>query len=1159
MAKPKNLKEYYQQQQAIFQPIRNVLGPDYKDVENVTEKDIEGYILDNRIAEHRENQVKNNIVNALQTLSDDQLRQVYGKIKGPNADESGTEKDFIEKVRKGWTSALNPDRYGSTVDTMMDVFGEALGKDKVDGIINTPIQLYPGGPEYQSSKVYEPYANDIQKLRDRYTKTDDPEKNRQAAELLDRVSVSLQEVKPEVLAEYDGPRTRFTVEGYANYEDIVGRRVDIMRKKGLDTLGDGAFKDLVKPRIDDSGSPDFNVLEDSEYPVPMTEEQEKKLDELSKDKNVGLSEDTRRAVRELSQCMDELDYSIIGMPLSGQMFPPHKPTKEGENFFQAEQGEKYYAFWPLEAAKRDLVKAVKEGDLDKVRQAQEKYEKVEKTIDKCFTILKSDKLFDGPLFAPNVESTRASTGDLPEKYALDTTNQKKLNCIFMTYAQLKNAGMTMEDLVDDPTGTAKKLGKSMLEAGGLDSRQGSIGATLQNGMKGSFLMGSADRQLHYAWTTMDSGTHRGISGIIGMEKDLKRRGEFMAAFHLGMRSATKSIKEEKERYKTMSNVSESKEPRYIGMKATIYQNATLRPETGNDRFDLKKMVDNFNRPDRLLDPNVPLNKAKPEQIRYSWQDDMDAANKIADGTGNYDWKNLAGRNKKVIEDAAREEKISGSYKNKFYPDDYLLNAFAAQSRLVKNAEAHGENSPEFQEFKQSVKNTYELADSNDKKVALKIGAELLDNPEAYNFLRTGKSDQFITTDSDEYKKMKRSLALVQKSADYLTGGDPMKIEAVSNSDIAKYLDDAKQDAFDYVRLKLKNGTKTSFHYKSGEQRAKEGLTNYRKLAALQDKLGLRSPAQKVYEDAREELLLRRSDERWLMSEAGRNALAKMLYAKPFIDAKIPAEHQTTAFTPENLKRNVDRIRDRSLAVFQAPAEIKDLADDALKNSGRFKEFVDHGTAGRKESYSKIVDRQVRQDCAKGYALDEAARQLKLTAQSQTYDERNPELQRKADEIMKDPEFRDIMLRLMDGKTIKQIKALHERAKLDSDPGAQSHFDKAKRQVRFEKRCASVTAEAMLRSKNPDQEPTKEAVKNTAEALLKDARFSAFVREKESAFESIRDFENATNDLNVPEKRNQFLSEMSKRVTEPIPQAEAPKAGHEQQILNEGPAAQQLIN
>ena len=42
-------------------------------------------------------------------------------------------------------------------------------------------------PDYRESNVYEPYANEISQLREKYTKTGDSEKNRQAGERYEKV------------------------------------------------------------------------------------------------------------------------------------------------------------------------------------------------------------------------------------------------------------------------------------------------------------------------------------------------------------------------------------------------------------------------------------------------------------------------------------------------------------------------------------------------------------------------------------------------------------------------------------------------------------------------------------------------------------------------------------------------------------------------------------------------------------------------------------------------------------------------------------------------------------------------------------------------------------------------------------------------------------
>lgn len=1156
MPKPQSLREYYLQQAEIFQPALDAPKPDYLDMEHVSEQQIEDYITNYVVASHRRHQIQTRIHDGLKTLTDEQLKEVYNKIKGPQTNKRVTEEYFISQIRSGSTDLhLNAALFGDSIDHMMDVYGEALGPEKVAQIVNAPIRPNPLSPDYKESKVYNPQESYIRALQDKYTHTDDPAKNAENERLLERVSRSLQDVKPKVLETYHSPRSNLKMDDYECYDNIIGRRVEKIKQKGLEQLGDGQFKELVTPSQGPDGAPEYNILEESQFPNPMTEQQEQTLDRLSKDPKTGLSEDTRQSLRELSRCFDELHYEEhSGAPLNGQFFPLQRPTKPDDSYFPSEEGFKYYAFRPLANAKRSLIAAVKEGDLEKIRQAQEKYEQVERTLDKAFGILKSDKLSSEPLFSPNVESTRSSTGDLPEKYALDTTNQKKLNCLYVTYATLKSAGMTLEDLYSDPAGTAKRLGKQLLGAGGVNARPESIGATLQNGMKGSCMVGNADLELKLAWNSLDVSMTRGMGGILGMEKDPKRRAEFAAAFHLGMRSATQEVQKEAKRYETMSKISSARQGKYAAMRGTIYQTAALCPETGKNALDLERMLDNFDREDQVLVPGLDPEEARPDQIRRSWQDDMDAVNTLASGNGAYDWTALAQRNRKVLDDAAREELVSGSYKSFFDPDAYLLHAFSAQSRLAKNAAARGENSAEFQAFREGLKNTYTMAKNPNVRAILKMGGVLLDDPAAFDFLKTGKSDQLSKTDSDEYKQMKKSLAKVQKVKKLLTSGDPTDAEKLYAADFCGDLEKAKQDAFNYVRLKTKNGKKTSFHYNSGLQRAREGMENYKKLVRLQDELGLRSPAQKAYEDAREALLTHRDNAQWMNGPEGKAALAKMLYAKSFMEAGIPDEHQKAAFRPEALSKGVNSLLRNVLHVYQNPGELSALADEALENKGLFKQGVENLAAQRKAHYDRTMAetrlKQAKQDCIKGFALDKACEALKINHTQQTYSVRNPAIQAKAEEIMKDPDFQEIMRRITEGKTLEQIEGMHKPAALESGAKGEIEYDRAAMALKYEKRCAAVAAEATLRSKNEGREPTREEIDRAAEVLRKDQRFLSFVQSKESAFRGGEDYANATGQLSIPEHRNRFLTEMAQQLAEPAPRQPAPNAGQQQLQQNE---------
>ncbi|MBQ6036197.1 MAG: hypothetical protein IJL43_02690 [Lachnospiraceae bacterium] len=130
-------------------------------METISEQEIEDYIRDYALASYRSEQGRERIVNALKTLSDEQLKQVYARIKGPNPQKALTEEDFLRRVKAGDGSIVGGTIYGTSLETVLDVFGEALGQEKVAGIVTTPIPPHPLSPDYRESNVYEPFANEI--------------------------------------------------------------------------------------------------------------------------------------------------------------------------------------------------------------------------------------------------------------------------------------------------------------------------------------------------------------------------------------------------------------------------------------------------------------------------------------------------------------------------------------------------------------------------------------------------------------------------------------------------------------------------------------------------------------------------------------------------------------------------------------------------------------------------------------------------------------------------------------------------------------------------------------------------------------------------------------------------------------------------------------
>ena len=274
---------------------------------------------------------------------------------------------------------------------------------------------------------------------------------------------------------------------------------------------------------------------------------------------------------------------------------------------------------------------------------------------------------------------------------------------------------------------------------------------------------------------------------------------------------------------------------------------------------------------------------------------------------------------------------------------------------------------------------------------------------------------------------------------------------------------------------------------------------FKRLCAMQDELGLRSPAQKAYEDTRLELLRRRTEPAWLYGPEGKRAIATMLYAKAFLDAKIPAEFQKKAFSAQGLQNGVNSIVENRLRTFVNPADMDSLAAEALRHRGLFKKTAAILTAQLAEPYRRAAEehrkKQAIYDCAKGFALDKAAKILNLSSNTQTCSERNPELQEKAKLLMKDNDFKEILRRIMAGKTVEEIRALHN-GKLDLNSLNMPLFEREEAKLGYEKRCAAVAAEAALQREKAA--PSREEIDQMAAALRKNESFRAFMRGKPSS-------------------------------------------------------------
>ena len=1116
MPKPTTLYEYYRQKvqndkERLLQQI-----PDYNDL-NTPEQELFDFTLRMKETQYLEQQIQRRLLAALlelQRTAPERFSAMFQSLKTEAGNKFATEEKFLQSLRaKNLMFVLNPQYFGCDgVKAILDAYESALGPARVKELMEAPLAILPVSPDYKGEISYEPYGAELDGLIERFTHGEDPGKNRENLELLTEVRRALQDLRPEVLKSVQTVYKGEVGNGALKGDDIEDRRLSALKKHGLTLLDGGSCSELVIHERRMDGSPEFQTRSDR-FTRPLTEEEQTRLRNESRAAGNSLSQAVKDAVKQIGNSMDQLDYTTSStVPLSAEQFPPIRPTRDDQVFFPAEQMTKKYAFAPVYDAKVELARAVQAGKLDRIRECMQAYREAERITDQMMNTLRSGELSDQPLYSSNMESTREDTERIPPKYALDFTNQNKLNSLSSAYFTLKNAGMRLEELTEDPIGACRKLADCFLAGSGLNSRAGSIGAALQFGLKNDEPFNPV-QQFENSWYRIAMALNRGIAGIAGLEKDPARRAKFVAAVQLGVMLSTERIREEAARYETARKTAVGQRPAAAAARGAVYQTAALAPQSGEGSFELQKLMRELSTPRGLMDGETALSeegeyhgqaiKEFDHAHKESWRTPDETVRRMAGGAGHAPLGELAQRNRQVLKDAAEEEQLSGGFRSRFDPELYLLHAFSAHSRLLEQMDPMLRLGEDYTAFRESVLNSWQLAKAPNTRALLKLGAMLAEDPDSLNFLQTDKSDQLKSSDSTEYGNMKNSIAALRNAINTLRSGTGDQIEKLYHRDFARELEKARADAFRYVQLKTRNGKKPigSFHYASGNARAREAVRAWKQLGELQDSLGLRSPAQKLCDEARLELLQHRGNDAW-MRERAMLAVGKMVFAQSMLRAGFPDAMQKRLLenqaTVEEKARSMGRYLSRQ-AFF---ANKLSLADDAIRGKGEFRELcAEHGKALKRQyeqTNQKRWQQKAREDFCTGYALDVAAGELRIRRGTDGYDSRNRRIRNRAKEVLQRTEFREVMARMMKGKTAEELRQMHRPGMLDDVSAMFSPQEEAYRcalyGLRYEKRCAALAAESLLRA-NGSPRPSEQQIEHGAERLRQEPEFQSFIRQK----------------------------------------------------------------
>ena len=1121
---PKKLKEFYNEKIQAFDARRKQNpGVDYK-APGTTYAQSFDYVTRMSAIAYEESAVRRSIMKALNdNLTDEQIGALYDKLHNERTMKLHTKKNFIRRIREQYTTASFANAFGVTEDELLDAYEEALGPQKTQELISQPPAVAPVSPQYTGSRTVKPEQGRLDELEQELTaKETDAAKKQEIHDLFTRVSAQLENPDPALLAYYDKTYNS-KVEGVSEkYSEVLDKKSQLEIRQGLSQLSGGKFADVVKPDPGTDNVPVYAPTSGQQMTRELSEEETEELQAVSRDPQTGLSSETIDAVGKFSGQFDALDYSTQpdNKLMKADYFPFQKHPADDQLAYAGEQGAKYYAFWPLVYAKGKLITAVDNGNLDEIRRWSAEYDRLDRHMQGMMDAVRSEGLSEEPNFSANVNSTREDTGLMPEKYASDYVGHNKLNSLYQAHSFSKNMGIPMQEIASDPYGTAIKASKTFLDANGTDSRPDNIGAALALNTRYSKESTGSFMQRVYG-VVIVSALQRGSAGILALEKDGAKRERYQALQYLGIQESQKELRREKDLQDALYDVFRVKvvgqdpnnvvNPRKAALlaekRAAIYANAAILPETGEDRFNMRKIAESL---------------AKTGEHANDWRQDLSVEDYL-NGTKPVDYAELAQRNKKIFEQMAEEQRASGNYKSLFDRDEYLRAAFRVQSKLLQNAPDRVRQTAGFQAFKKSVMDMYQLAESPETRAMLKSAAQTLDRGDIFAFLKTGKEDQFVKTDSPEYRKMKTSLDLAKRHLEDLRSDDLEDFANASEGSFPEKLQQAADDSFDYFRKKVENGAKRSFHYKSGEKRALEALNAVVSIRKAQDELGLRSPAQKMYEDSQLQLMLHRGDERW-MAQHGPKHLASMLYAGKFLKAGVPAEEQKWIFE-KNAEAGVQKLMNsEAIQTYVRDHKVYQLANAALDEEHPFTAYEETLSKGFREQYETQIEpvrlKNEKQVQLENYSLDLAADELKIDKHSGYYSPKNRRLAERAEEIRKRPEFRETVEKALEEKTSQQLK---EERRYEMPDDRNKKYVKASLSLEYEKKCAEEAVRSMLRAKG-NADPSAEQLNNAAKELRKDGRFRKFCKDALKEKDAV-EIHGMNKDMKKPEVRQQTVQKI----------------------------------
>ncbi|MCR4607575.1 MAG: hypothetical protein K5771_07610 [Oscillospiraceae bacterium] len=778
-------------------------------------------------------------------------KQMYDERLDPNTHEGKTKLTWL----------LNDATFGQNWEKTIESLEEMIGPEEAEKTsLKIPEIKAPSDPSIKrEEKLDYPHADEIEALK-KTLPADDAENRKLLDEIKEDLAVASQKTL-DYLDKVDGDRGKIP----GMQSNMNGIHFDD-QNDFIDTVENGKYKQKL-PHI-----PSTTARSGYFYSTNLDSPADLKLSpqdiEAMRKMKPGVPEDLKNDLISITDRMDKIGvekYQIKGKTVSNA--PGSKP---GEQRFLSEQGTKYYAYWPLAFAREDIIKALAEKDMNKLRQAHEAYQNTKREMDE---MLKTVQKHPTGVFSGNINSTRPNGDEnpVPLEHLEDFAGHSQVNGAFCLYALSKNTKSSVKELLEDPAKVLSKDVKRHIKDNGLHTKK-TTGAKLVYGLSST----EAGSNFEGAWSN-DTGMlcNRALENVASLADDPKDRSRILGTVTLATAAAAHELSLYTEKWKALQSLSKEQ-------KEVLYQHAILLPEA---EFDPIKMAEEFAKPDwkKRLDTDALIDRLQKE--------------------GKLDLSMVRDRVEEVVKEA---DAIESGFLNSQYKEESLRHAALGIYNLIE-----AKASPEEREAA-DMKDTLNEARINviNSDSFSSAQDELI---KTCDELKVRKSGWFLSsTDSQEHQQMVMAQNLLRLKLMQIQGQELPELpeeytERLDSLSIKEAFSSARAATLNYCMKKTNNGSSFRFLHEAGENRFDAARRTLQILDVMEDGLGLRTPTQKAIDNCQLGILDDRSEKSWTKNEAER-AAAKVIYAMTINSQSQTYDSQQKRLDPNRLEQGIAYIR-----------------------------------------------------------------------------------------------------------------------------------------------------------------------------------------------------------------------------------------------------------